>query len=379
MIRIMETRRQIRLSPLGKELASANAATRERVERAAAAANTKRLAEEDASKEQHEVVEALLSIPGTPVTDESIRQVQALNAAYIAELGAFKLAYEIDLEDPARKALMREFELRSLTEFATALYGEEGVARIKTAYGSLREFFEDYTGDQCNAIRPTRPLELGRTPCWICGFPILHGGGAKTTPSPGPKVRVLGPKRLPERKKKAAPGFSNECEHVFPIAQAVFFIDLYRGIHTDPEVIQLVQLEYDWSHRVCNQIKNDTHFVSINSDKRDEAPKWVVSADVVIDAFLKDLYERSDKYFRGTNLLKRAITDYGRWVAERRGVIKARVQAVLDAQASKCYPALFMVAQVAKCLTMFDRVTVGSSRPRKTRRKKHTSTRRRRY
>jgi len=364
----------------------------EREEREAARKAAADAAARDAEamrQKESEAVEALLTISATKVTPELLRNVTEMNEQYIRELSEFREVYELDLTDQRRKELMENFEIRSLDNFATALYGEMGVAAIREKYGAksaVRKFFENYGGDQCDAIRARNPLVSGRTKCWICGFTILDKTPDAAPKKPGVVNRKVSPKNSAVPKastpRAAASGFSNECEHVFPIAQAVFFIDLYRGVDTPRDTIDLVQLEYDWSHRVCNQIKNDTHFVSIDPSRSTEQ-RWVVSPDKVIVDFLVDLYRRSGLYFRGPadpkNRLKTAIDGYGyqKWITERLDVIKKRVKAVLDAEASKCYPGLFIVAQVGKCLEMFQRQIVDTrdvemaGRGRKTRRRKH--------
>jgi hypothetical protein len=59
------------------------------------------------------------------------------------------------------------------------------------------------------------------TPCWICGFKIQG-----------------------KRKEVPLNGYTVECEHVFPIAQAVFFIDLFRG-SSEPSLFPKKVLELE--------------------------------------------------------------------------------------------------------------------------------------
>ena len=388
--------RNRRRTAFGQEL---DASSQARIQREEARQQAASAAAADAAatlQQEYEAVEALLSISATRVTPEMLRNVTEMNEQYIRELSEFREVYELDLNDERRKQLMENFEIRTLDNFATALYGEMGVAAIRERYGvksAVRKFFENYGGDQCDAIKARNPLVSGRTKCWICGFPILD----KVPDTASKKSPVINRKVSPKNSaipkasvhRGPASGFSNECEHVFPIAQAVFFIDLYRGVDTPRDTIDLVQLEYDWSHRVCNQIKNDTHFVSIDPSRSAER-RWVVSPDKAIVDFLVDLYQRSGMYFKrptdSENLLKRAIDGYGsqKWITERLGVIKKRVNAVLDAESSRCYPGLFIVAQVGKCLEMFQRQIVDTrgdvemaGRGRKTRHKRRGGTRRR--
>jgi hypothetical protein len=53
-------------------------------------------------------------------------------------------------------------------------------------------------------------------------------------------------------------GLQRTCEHILPIIQAVFFLELYtRGKVINPALL----LEYDWAHRCCNYVKNDYSFL----------------------------------------------------------------------------------------------------------------------
>uniref|UniRef100_A0A6C0EQ52 Uncharacterized protein n=1 Tax=viral metagenome TaxID=1070528 RepID=A0A6C0EQ52_9ZZZZ len=53
-------------------------------------------------------------------------------------------------------------------------------------------------------------------------------------------------------------GLQRTCEHILPIIQAVFFLELYtKGKTVNPVLL----LEYDWAHRCCNYVKNDYSFL----------------------------------------------------------------------------------------------------------------------
>jgi hypothetical protein len=83
--------------------------------------------------------------------------------------------------------------------------------------------------------------------CWICGEEIVH----------------------------EHPTLGFECEHVFPIAQALAFTGLYEhslfqalfdeNSTTANAYKTGLELEYKPSHRYCNQIKNDAHFIKIDN------------------------------------------------------------------------------------------------------------------
>lgn len=326
---------------LEAELAAKNAAAKQRLERAAIRAEEVKLravqdeaAAAELKKAEDEATKALLEIVKTTPDADLLEKVAKLNAEFIEKEPAYMAA-----RDPES---VKDFELQGLTAFAKALYTEDGVEKIKKTWGAtngLRRYFENYQGDQCRVISPS--FKGGISKCWICGFTI-----------PPVKARKRG---------ERASGYSLECEHVFPIAQAIFFIDLHRGGTVTREEKERLAPEYDWSHRVCNQIKNDDHFVTVEGEGNNR--KWVIAGGDKIRNFLKKIYNRSGSYFAGNrldpNMLQRDIIDVDAWVAQREPILRARFQSILDSGgASFCAadgaPAIFTMIQVAKCFEIYD-------------------------
>ena len=175
--------------------------------------------------------------------------------------------------------------LAGLTELITKYSDTSTVECLKREYGSLRDFFETSSPTtQCgNTIRGVQP---NNTICWICGVKITGFPGAGTF-----RMLELGP----------------ECEHVFPIAQALCFAGLYetqlykqiaeeKGVNEADAYREGVTYEYQWSHRICNQIKNDTHFIVYDGNK--------FSIDgALLETFLADL-QTTPKYGGGANLMR---------------------------------------------------------------------------
>jgi len=127
---------------------------------------------------------------------------------------------------------------------------DEGVKSKRK--GTLRSLFERSSATtQCNN---TVGNQIPSSLCWICNTPIAA----------------------------LNQGFKNkaECEHVFPVMQALCFTGLYtsgiyetmkdeedkhyenRGERYKAELLR----EYRWAHRICNQIKSDAHFIVIKDD-----------------------------------------------------------------------------------------------------------------
>jgi len=137
------------------------------------------------------------------------------------------------LNDPA-------MVLQEIQPLLTQCLGQETVDCIKKQHTTLRAFFERSTPTtQCMKTVGSPQNRL----CWICGTKIFT--------------------------KDSPLGLTPECEHVFPIAQALVFTGLYEHDlfeqlkddgNANPYVAGL-RIEYDWAHQICNQVKNDSHFI----------------------------------------------------------------------------------------------------------------------
>jgi hypothetical protein len=286
----------------------------------------------------------------TPVLSDDKGKINQENAEHIVP--PFDPAKYVDFDyskdiatDEARKEMMDGFELRKLTEMAYALFGRTGIEMITTLYdrrhnnkaAAIRTFFEGFAGDQCvGALTdPRRRFKPGKSLCWICGFVI-----------PEPKT--------------AKSGYKMECEHVFPIAQAVYFVDLYRGKgKVDPNSKSKLDLEYDWSHRVCNQIKNNKHFIKAKGGLGTK--EWIIADDAEFTEFLQDIRLKSGLYFKGErNLLEDDIAKYdgekgkGAWLRDSVDRVRSRCVETLNVGVGGIYAGIFDLIQVAKLLDMYD-------------------------
>ena len=103
-----------------------------------------------------------------------------------------------------------------------------------------RNFYEPSTPTtQCNNIIGEF---VNGTPCYICGLPIV-------------------------RQRNDGDGLGPECEHLLPIAQAILFLGLYGAKYTPEQVFynpKILNLEYAWAHRTCNQVKSDNVYTLYN-------------------------------------------------------------------------------------------------------------------
>lgn len=130
---------------------------------------------------------------------------------------------------------INELFMIDTTPLALLMFGPQRVAMWEARYPgeTSRDIFEiSEVDDQCQAT--LGPVVPGETPCWICGMPIFW----------------LKPDLVDGDKN----GHSPECEHILPIAQAALFLQLYDKSNVASD---LYHLEYAWSHKTCNQTKND--------------------------------------------------------------------------------------------------------------------------
>jgi len=141
--------------------------------------------------------------------------------------------------------------LGELSKAIKTIIGDEQFNEIKKTYTNIRSAVEKSTPTtQCNN---TVNKVNAETMCWICYTPI----GAKEL------------------------DFENgpECEHIFPILQALCFTGLYstsvfqslkdkaddEGKPRSQMYVDELSREYRWSHRICNQVKSDTHFIKYDT------------------------------------------------------------------------------------------------------------------
>ena len=202
--------------------------------------------------------------------------------------------------------------LTGLTDLITSLSDEKTIECLKVKHGGLRDFVElSSPTTQCgNTVGILKPDE---TDCWICGGKI--------------------PRQVSKTVELTA-----ECEHVFPIAQALCFSGLYESqlynqlADESPNKADAyrkgVSYEYKWAHRICNQIKNDTHFIEYRDNK------FSINQSR-IEAFLQSI-QNTTKY--GTGALLMETLGNGRkrnekwrdWITNRTAEIYKISQTLID-------------------------------------------------
>jgi len=207
-----------------------------------------------------------------------------------------------------------------LTDLATRLFGAEAIQKVKkftpesnseaesnseesTSQTSVRKIWELTSPTvQCNN---TIGKYDASTECWICGLSI----------------------------KPSISGMTAECEHVLPIAQAVIFLQLYntkklKGDGHSVSEKNMLDLEYGWAHRLCNQEKSDTCPLRMASEKGVE---YVEIFDKGVDEMLKKIWESKRSYADSlVEKLEGKFTTLANFKKDRVPIIKYRYNSIVN-------------------------------------------------
>ena len=216
----------------------------------------------------------------------------------------------------------------SMTPIAKTIYGKEVLDKFGETARKIYEGSSPQT--QCSNVikKPLTP----DTPCWICGI----------------KLDMTGTK----------PGFKTICEHVLPIAQAVFYLSLYTTrVYTPDEELNLPQLsdkilelEYEWSHEICNSEKNDVLLIKKENDPLTGTP--ILSVDTRnVDLLLNKILHSNRQ---GASQLGKEIANVENWFTDRQKFIKARVEEITTFLNRPTDPGLGNLVELAGWASMVD-------------------------
>lgn len=122
-----------------------------------------------------------------------------------------------------------------------------------------------------------------------------------------------------------------ECEHILPVTEARWFLDLYMTTRTptDGWTTKALELEYAQSHRVCNQAKSNFSFIQ-SGDPTTGVPNL---SSVGIRKILKNIQVRAraamDRYSTRPELAT-ILQAIGDTILSRESEIGTRVQKIID-------------------------------------------------
>lgn len=196
-----------------------------------------------------------------------------------------KLKQDIDVLNMKMKTLAR------------AALGDPQIFSWKNA---VRKIYESMSPrNQCK-------LTIGNTTqektCWICGF------------------------KFDNRYQPMLPA----CEHVLPIAQAIFFLGLYstRDRLNDVDTGNIIfQLEYEWAHRGCNLVKGDRVLIREDIDLTHNTPVWKVDSSKV-EELLTDIM--TTKTIQLGTIQRQIAVDPTKWLENNKKSMGDRLQKVTD-------------------------------------------------
>lgn len=189
------------------------------------------------------------------------------------------------------------------------IFGEELGEKLALAAGHGKR--KDYrsvlepTGAVTQCERSGHPFQPDM-PCYLCGLPI-------------PDKKLL---------KGSEDELYVECEHIFPVTEARWFLDLYMTTRppSDDWTKRAIELEYDQAHRVCNQAKSNFSFIT-----QDPITGNPVVNKVGIQRVLKNIQIRAREHVEDykdsklNDLMKKIATT----VLSRSSEIEKRVQTII--------------------------------------------------
>lgn len=218
---------------------------------------------------------------------------------------------------------------RSAGKFMKALFPEKAVSKWVGMGLQCRQIYEQASvPSQCNNVILKVNRETDK--CYVCGFGFFEK----------PEENVYDA-RLDEYEIEDCDQVEPTCEHILPIIQAIFFLDLYRPTdkgNLTPEQLSVLKKEYAWAHRCCNYTKGDNiSFLKTVINRSTRIPTWEFNLDDTYK-YLKDISTDSDR--KGLNIIRDMIgkTEAKRvnWRDERVNKIRIeRVNPILEYIASK--------------------------------------------
>ena len=115
-----------------------------------------------------------------------------------------------------------------------------------------RDILEALSADsQCNAV--IGEYDIGKTRCWICNLKL----SGNTKP---------------------------QCEHILPIIDALFYLNLYQYTKSFPYLSHAQQailiLEYLWSEKCCNETKNNDQWLAFDESGRCNINRHAIEASM---------------------------------------------------------------------------------------------------
>lgn len=195
-----------------------------------------------------------------------------------------------DLADYIREAVEGICNNRSASVMLKALFPKPANIWMENMKNNCRDVYEPSgIATQCNNTigKAKDPVIPDNNICYICGFGFDELSIDGATP-------------------EEIEGLKPTCEHILPIIQAIFFLDLYRSSEQKiltPEKMKVLRLEYSWAHQCCNYVKGDFSYLVTKLDKN-KYPSWDFSPNST-NKILKGIYDTQN--YAGTRIIQQEI------------------------------------------------------------------------
>jgi len=195
-----------------------------------------------------------------------------------------------DLADYIREAVEGICNNRSASVMLKALFPKPANIWMENMKNNCRDVYEPSgIATQCNNTigKAKDPKIPDNNICYICGFGFNELSIDGATP-------------------EEIEGLKPTCEHILPIIQAIFFLDLYRSSEQKiltPEKMKVLRLEYSWAHQCCNYVKGDFSYLVTKLDKN-KYPSWDFSPNST-NKILKGIYDT--KKHAGSRIIQEKI------------------------------------------------------------------------
>jgi len=177
---------------------------------------------------------------------------------------------------------------------------------------------------QCSSVLSPPPFNRKTDKCYICGFGFYEE-----------KIDELEP----------------VCEHILPIIQAIFFLDLYRKEdkgRLTPEQLEVLKKEYAWAHWCCNSIKDDFSFIATKIGKKNRYPTWGFSVNETTKILKTILNSKTRK---GVDIIRNQISDKDKWFSTQKNKIRdEKITPIIEYINSRGNGGTIMMIGLRNCL-----------------------------
>ena len=189
---------------------------------------------------------------------------------------------------------------------------------------------------QCN--NTILPVNREKDLCYICGFKFYSG-----VDDPEISQHIL----------EVREGVEPTCEHILPIIQAIFFLDLFRQSEKgkiSSDKMAILKKEYAWTHRCCNYVKRDDSFLVTKISQKSLYPSWGFNA-FQTNKTLLEIFNTRD--YPGSGIIQKQILTFKKekWLKYRLEYIRdKKMEDIINHINSKGNGGIVMMMGYSNCV-----------------------------